>query len=671
MASLSSTPPTSQKAQPLHELYGFMDPETRDWTDGVLSRIFRELNQPLPPNRENEMRWLIYDGDVDALWVENMNSVMDDNKLLTLPNGERIRLQPHCAQLIEVFDLQYASPATISRCGMVWVDPKNLGFQPYFERWVKVRCGDGVVVTAGNEDEAALLTDMFDRYVPACIAFVLKGMVDGEMGEKLKLVIPITDVDLVKQLCSCVDAFLPKIEGGLEFDAADTEGTFIFGVLWSMGAALVGNSRIRFDAFLKKLGGSVPSDGTLYDYVYDPAIHGWEAWSARVPDYVQPAPFKFYSIMVPTTDSVLGTFLLQKLAPLKPILYVGESGTAKTLTIQNYMRSLDPEANLLLSLNMSSGTNSRDVQSNLENNVDKRSGAIYGPPAGKKLIVFLDDLNMPFVDTYGTQQPITLLQTLMSRGFFYDRGKDLNQKILKDLDYIAAMGPPGGGRNPVTPRFIALFNVFNLTEPTAGTLDLICSNIITTKFEPFASTGVKEAVAKFPKILLRVFAFIVGSLPPTPSKFHYIFNLRDISRVTEGVCLATEDKFADEAGIVRLLRNECQRVFCDRLATMDDIKAVSAEVDAAIKDEFASSAGAACANPIIYGDYAMSVARLTEEKEDPQLYEDLGDYSRIQRIFEDVLEAHNAERKPMQLVMFEMALEHVTRIMRIIRLPVS
>ena len=44
---------------------------------------------------------------------------MDDNKLLTLANGERIRLQPHCAMLFEVGDLQYASPATVSRCGMV------------------------------------------------------------------------------------------------------------------------------------------------------------------------------------------------------------------------------------------------------------------------------------------------------------------------------------------------------------------------------------------------------------------------------------------------------------------------------------------------------------------------------------------------------------------------
>ena len=66
------------KAQPLNELYGVMDPVTRDWTDGILSKLFRELNEPLPKGKENEiMRWIIYDGDVDAVWVENMNSVSD------------------------------------------------------------------------------------------------------------------------------------------------------------------------------------------------------------------------------------------------------------------------------------------------------------------------------------------------------------------------------------------------------------------------------------------------------------------------------------------------------------------------------------------------------------------------------------------------------------------
>jgi dynein heavy chain, axonemal len=75
----------------------------------------RDVNRPLPPDRD-EAHYIVFDGDVDAVWVENMNSVMDDNKLLTLPNGERIRLQPHVKLLFEVADLQYASPATISRC---------------------------------------------------------------------------------------------------------------------------------------------------------------------------------------------------------------------------------------------------------------------------------------------------------------------------------------------------------------------------------------------------------------------------------------------------------------------------------------------------------------------------------------------------------------------------
>ena len=87
------------KACSVVELYGVLDPITRDWTDGLLSNIFREINRP---TEKNEKKYILFDGDVDALWVENMNSVMDDNKLLTLANGERIRLQKHCALLVEV-----------------------------------------------------------------------------------------------------------------------------------------------------------------------------------------------------------------------------------------------------------------------------------------------------------------------------------------------------------------------------------------------------------------------------------------------------------------------------------------------------------------------------------------------------------------------------------------
>lgn len=82
------------------------------------------------------------------------------------------------------------------------------------------------------------------------------------------------------------------------------------------------------------------------------------------------------------------------------------------------------------------------------------------------------------VDDYGTQQPIALLKLLLDRGGMYDRGKELNCKMLKDLGFIAAMGKAGGGRNEVDPRFISLFGVFNIPFPEEESLHLIYFSIL-------------------------------------------------------------------------------------------------------------------------------------------------------------------------------------------------
>lgn len=651
------------KKQPLNELYGVMDPVTRDWTDGILSKLFRELNGPLSTGKENEMRLIVFDGDVDAVWVENMNSVMDDNKLLTLPNGERIRLQPHCALVCETFDLQYASPATISRCGMVWVDPKNLGYTPFYERWVRLRCGDGVQVTDNRQTEAELLLSLFKKYVKRCVDYVLSGLIDGQQVEKLRQVIFIPNLDLVKQLCSSLDVFL---EAEVE-DRHDVEGIYIFCLVWSMGAALVKESRDRFEQFVKKVSGeAVPAD-SLYSHFYDVDSHRWEKWEARVPAYREPEPFRFYQIMVPTTDSVLYTYLLKTLAPRKPLLLIGESGTAKTLTIQNYMSKLEADTTSRLVVNFSSRTTARNVQTSIEANIDKRAGATFAPPSGKTLVVFVDDMNMPKVDTYGTQQPIALLLFLISKGTLYDHGKDLNLKYIRNLNYIAAMGPPGGGRNDVDPRFVALFNVYNLVEPSETVLQRIYSSIVTSKLVNF-SDPVKGAGTKVTDATLKLYTLIVERLPPTPSKFHYIFNLRDLSRVYEGLCLATEDMFNTAESFVRLWRNECLRVFGDRLFK-DDMTMLDKEIESTIRATWPACSDFAAKNPMVIGDYAQAVLRLVDEGEDPQLYQDLGDYGRTRKVFEEVLENYNLDHKPMNLVLFESALDHLTRIYRIIRMP--
>ena len=102
-------------------------------------------------------------------------------------------------------------------------------------------------------------------------------------------------------------------------------------------------------------------------------------------------------------------------------MLVGESGTSKSATIQNFLRHLSPDKNLLLNINFSSRTSSMDVQRTLEANVEKRTKDTFGPPPGKRLVVFMDDMNMPQVDTYGTQQPIALMKLLLERGGIYDR----------------------------------------------------------------------------------------------------------------------------------------------------------------------------------------------------------------------------------------------------------
>lgn len=143
-------------------------------------------------------------------------------------------------------------------------------------------------------------------------------------------------------------------------------------------------------------------------------------------------------------DTIRTTYLLELMNNIRrPIVLVGETGTSKTAIILDFLRQLNSDTYIILNMNFSSRTSSMDVQKNLESAVEKRTKDIYGPPMGKKLIYFIDDLNMPQVDEYGTQQPIALLKLLFEKGGFYDRGKDLNWKNLRDISYFAAMGIAG------------------------------------------------------------------------------------------------------------------------------------------------------------------------------------------------------------------------------------
>jgi len=113
------------------ELYGEVDPFTNEWQDGLASSIIRECNAI-----QNDRNWIVFDGPVDALWIENMNSVLDDSMTLCLANSERIKLRQELRMLFEVADLSVASPATVSRCGMVYMTADEIHWFNYVECWI-------------------------------------------------------------------------------------------------------------------------------------------------------------------------------------------------------------------------------------------------------------------------------------------------------------------------------------------------------------------------------------------------------------------------------------------------------------------------------------------------------------------------------------------------------
>ena len=119
------------------ELYGFMT-LAKDWKDGCLSIIMRNMCKEWAPyTAAQSQKWVVLDGDIDAEWIESMNTVMDDNKVLTLVSNERIPLSASMRMIFEISHLRNASPATVSRAGVIFLNEYDIGWRPYVQTWIE------------------------------------------------------------------------------------------------------------------------------------------------------------------------------------------------------------------------------------------------------------------------------------------------------------------------------------------------------------------------------------------------------------------------------------------------------------------------------------------------------------------------------------------------------
>jgi dynein heavy chain len=159
------------KSISLAQLYGTFDEISADWADGILAVWYRTLATMDPKDR----RWLIFDGPVDAIWIESMNTVLDDNKKLCLTNGEQITMGNNMTMMFEPMDLLVASPATVSRCGMVYMQPHEMGWEPLFISW-KAKLPK-FFHQDGNEKYLAGIDELVEVVVQPCIDFIRSGEV--------------------------------------------------------------------------------------------------------------------------------------------------------------------------------------------------------------------------------------------------------------------------------------------------------------------------------------------------------------------------------------------------------------------------------------------------------------------------------------------------------------
>ena len=625
----------------------------------IIRRCIKEDN--------SNLKWMLFDGPVDAIWIENMNTVLDDNKKLCLTSGEIIQLSEPMTMMFEPEDLAVASPATVSRCGMIYMEPNSLGYDVLLQSWL----ANLPPVLHGRGQ--SVIMRLFDTFVPAVLPHLRRYYTEP---------LPTTNNCLVQALLNLMDTFFKDFhareDGSYEKKGADEvnkvidhlEPIFSFCLVWGMCATVDLNGRKALDVLIRSemiangLLFLFPKEGSIYDYKIDLDASAWTEWTKSVPPYQYDSKLSFSELIIPTKDSICYTHLLDILVRTKKhVLMTGPTGTGKTVNILGHLQGGIPEHYIPFSIAFSAQTSANQTQDLIDSKCEKRRKGVYGPSAGKEFIIFVDDVNMPMKEEYGAQPPIELLRQWFDNGGWYDR-KLLELRKIIDVIFVCACGPPGGGRNHVTARFYRHFNIVNYVEMSDESMGLIFSTILRNFLTPFENDLVSFS-ERIVKATIAVYNRIIHELRPTPARPHYMFNLRDMSKVFQGILMSDRKRVTTAVNLGRLWVHEVTRVFGDRLINDED----KAWFKGTMEDSLADCAGIASADlwqsspRVVYADFMSPIA-------ENRVYEEVFDPTALQGSVEDYLEDFNSEsRQPMNLVMFGDAILHVVKIARILRQP--
>ncbi|GBG25533.1 Dynein heavy chain 6, axonemal [Hondaea fermentalgiana] len=733
------------------ELYGEFNELTQEWTDGLASSIMRGQ----VASETDDSKWIVFDGPIDALWIENMNTVLDDNMTLCLANGERIKLKAVMKCVFEVQDLEVASPATVSRLGVLYMTPDDLGWLPYVQTWatrdMRVRfgvyadaitsrlldCVSGVfaegleyvqrhcsepISTCGVQ-AAASFCKIFEALwgsspVLSSLGADSSSLASGQQQEKKES----KDKQPAQEKQAITEERILRL----------LDKIFAFAVTWSLGGPIKAADREGFDewsrtaferAALSMMG--LSAKGQIFDYFVDLREEELRRWDEVVPQFEYSTRVPFSQLVVPTMDTVRFSYVAEKLLAIRrPCFLTGVTGTGKTVLLQSLLRELaqvsnDDNANNMsdaarkaaqeqevrdsrlgisrvkpvmpILLGFSAQTASKVTQMSIESKLEKKRKTLLGAPAGQSAIICVDDVNMPTVEEYGAQPPIELLRQFLDFGGFYDREK-LFFKEIEDTVLTVAAAPPGGGRNVVTPRFVRHFSVLCMPPASEASMMVMFTGILAGYLANGFAPDVRALAPVVVQSTIDVYERMCKEMLPTPSKSHYTFNLRDLSKVVQGILMIQPQRCAGPDTLTRLWVHESMRVFHDRLINSSDklwftelaleLLRRNFKVQWSAEEVFgsdeATSGSSAAKPPLLFVDFLRGIADENEEEEDeseddanrvdPRPYEEAQSIAQVAKVLEDALDDYNISfPSKMNLVFFRDAMEHIARIARILR----
>ncbi|XP_017781875.1 PREDICTED: dynein heavy chain 5, axonemal [Nicrophorus vespilloides] len=678
------------KAITASQMFGRLDVATNDWTDGIFSAMWRKTLKL----KSGEYVWMILDGPVDSIWIENLNSVLDDNKTLTLANGDRLSMASTCKIMFEPHNIDNASPATVSRNGMVYMSSSGLDWKPVVDGWLKKR----------SLREQELLRSLFDASFNAIYSW---------STQNLTLVMDVLQCNITLQMLSLLEGLVPlqheetkdenaensehgDIDEDIEEDVEKEEvqtftsqhiaKLYVFSLIWGIGAFLDNNDRMKLDEFFKESLRelqlpTVDNKYTIFDYVVD-ANGEWELWKSRVMNYVYPdqSTPEYSSILIPIIDNVRINFLIDTIVKQqKGALLVGEQGSAKTVMMKAFMKKCNPDVYLNRCFNFSSATTPFQFQKTIESYVEKRLGNCFGPANGKKMIVFIDDINLPEINCWGDQITNEIVRQTIDMGGFYNLEKPGEFTSIVDMQFVAAMGQPGGGRNDIPSRLKRQFCIFNCCLPTDTSIDKIFSVIGQGHYNAKRgfSLEVRNLIKKLIPLTRVLWRTTRTKLLPTPAKFHYVFSLRDLSRIWQGMIGTLSTVIESEACLMVLWKHECTRVFSDRFTLMEDKDWFDEELLNLVETSLGAEYRTMTLPSPVFVDFMRDAPEPTgEEGEDadmelPKVYEPVSNDSELRDRLDMFLAQFNemVRGSGMDLVFFPDAMLHLVKISRVIRHP--